>query len=89
VSIGALLRNQTAAVGAVLAWLLAVEGLIGDLLGRSAVLRWLPAAAGRALVQVESAGDTLALPAAAVVFTAYVAVFAVAGIRFTIKRDIS
>jgi ABC-2 type transport system permease protein len=89
VSIGALLRNQTAAVAAVLAWLLAVEGLIGDLLGRSGLLRWLPAAAGRALVQVEPAGDTLALPIAAIVFIAYVGVFALAGIRFTVNRDIS
>ena len=89
VSIGALLRNQTAASAAVLVWLLAVEGLIGDLLGRSALLRWLPAAAGRALVQVDPTGDTLSLPTAAAVFTAYVAVFALAGIRFTLNRDIT
>jgi ABC-type transport system involved in multi-copper enzyme maturation permease subunit len=89
VSIGALLRNQTAAAAAVLVWLLAVEGLIGDLLGRSDLLRWLPAAAGRALVQVGPADGTLWPPTAAVVLTAYVAVFAVAGIRFTLDRDIS
>jgi hypothetical protein len=32
VSIGALLRNQTAAAAVVLIWLLAIEGIIGDLL---------------------------------------------------------
>ena len=89
VSIGALLRNQTAAAAAVLVWLLAVEGLIGDLLGRSALLQWHPAAAGSALVQAGPTADTLALPTAAAVFTAYVAVFALAGIRFTLDRDIS
>jgi hypothetical protein len=89
VSIGALIRNQTAAATVVLAWLLAVEGLIGDLLGGSALLRWFPAAAGRALVHFGPTGDQLALPVAVTVFTAYVVVFAAAGARFTLRRDIT
>ena len=89
VSIGALIRNQTAAVAAVLVWLLAVEGLIGDLFGRFEFVRWLPAAAGRALVHVGPTGDNLSPPVAAVVFGAYVVVLGAAGLRFTIRRDIT
>ena len=89
VSIGALIRNQTAAAPAVLVWLLAVEGLIGDLLGRSELMRWFPAAAGRALVHVGPTGDNLSPPVAAVVFGAYVVVLAAAGPRLTIRRDIT
>ncbi len=89
VSIGALIRNQTAAAAVVLIWLLAVEGLVGNLLGGYEFVRWLPAAAGRALVHVEPTGDGLSLPVAAAVFSAYVGVFAVAGARFTLHRDIT
>ena len=46
VSIGALLRNQTTAAASLLVWLLAVEGLIGDLVHGAAFVQWLPAAAG-------------------------------------------
>lgn len=49
VGIGAALRNQTAAVIAVLVWLLAVEGLLADVLrlsgGGPHLLHWLPLAA--------------------------------------------
>ncbi len=89
VSIGALIRNQTAAAAVVLIWLLAVEGLIGNLLGSSEFVRWLPAAAGRALVHVGPTGDGLSLPVATTVFSAYVGVFAAAGARFTLHRDIT
>jgi ABC-2 type transport system permease protein len=89
VSIGALIRNQTAAAAAVLVWLLAVEGLIGDLLGRSELVRWFPAAAGRALVHVGPTGDNLSSPVAAAVLSAYIVVLAAAGTRLTIRRDIT
>ena len=89
VSVGALLRNQTTAAAAVLVWLLAVEGLIADLLHRAAFTQWLPAAAGRALVHVGDGGDGLAVPAAAAVFTLYVAALAAAGTRLTLQRDIT
>ena len=89
VSIGALIRNQTAAAAAVLAWMLAVEGLIGDLLGRSEFVRWFPAATGRALVHAGPTGDNLPSPVAAAVFSGYVVVLAAAGARFTIRRDIT
>jgi ABC-2 type transport system permease protein len=89
VSVGALLRNQTTAAALVLIWLLAVEGLIGDLVHGAAVVQWLPAAAGRALVHVGPSGDGLAVPAAAGVFALYVAGFAAAGARLTVDRDIT
>jgi ABC-2 type transport system permease protein len=89
VSIGALLRNQTTAAAVVLLWLLAIEGIIGDLLLGSAFVQWLPAAAGRALVHVGPSGDGLAWPAAAGVFALYVAGFAAVGARLTVGRDIT
>ena len=89
VSIGAVLRNQTIAAAAVLIWLLAVEGLIGDLLDGAAFVQWLPAAAGRALVHVGSSGDGLAAPLAAGIFAVYVAGLAAAGVRLTLHRDIT
>ena len=72
-----------------LTWLLAVEGIIGDLLRDAAVVRWLPAAAGRALVHIGPGGDGPAVPAAAGIFAVYIAVFAAAGIRLTVDRDIT
>ena len=80
---------RSTAAAAVLVWLLAVEGLIADLLHRAAFTQWLPAAAGRALVHAGSGGDGLAVPAAAAVFTLYVAGLAGAGTRITLQRDIN
>jgi ABC-2 type transport system permease protein len=89
VAVGALVRNQTIAVSVVLVWLLAVEGFIGDLLPDNEVVRWLPAAAGRALVHVGPGGDGLPAPLAAVIFALYVAALAGAGARLTLQRDIT
>ena len=88
VSIGAVIRNQTTAAAVVLIWFLAVEGIIGDLLHDASIVEWLPAAAGRALVHVDSSGG-LGASAAAGVFVLYVAGFAVAGVHFTVNRDIT
>jgi ABC-2 type transport system permease protein len=87
VSVGALLRNQTTAITAVLVWILAVEGIVGDVFHRSAFVHWLPVAAGRALVHQGS--SALSVPLAAATFSAYVAVLALAGARLTIGRDIT
>jgi ABC-2 type transport system permease protein len=89
VSIGALLRNQTIAAAVVLIWLLAVEGLIGDLVHVAAFVQWLPAAAGRALVHVGPSGGGLAAPVAGGIFILYVAALAEAGVRLTLRRDIT
>jgi ABC-2 type transport system permease protein len=88
VSIGALVRNQTTAVAVVLVWLLAVEGLVGDVFTGSDVVDWLPAAAGRALVHGASS-DGLPAVAAAALFATYVVVLAGAAVRFTVRRDVA
>ena len=89
VSLGALLRNQTTAAAVVLIWLLAVEGLIGDLVHGATLVRWLPAAAGRALVHIGPSDDGLPMLAAAGTVAVYVAAFAAAGTRLTVERDIT
>lgn len=89
VAVGAIFRNQTVAVAVVLTWLLAVEGIIGDLVHESAFVSWLPAAAGRALVHIGARGDNLPVPVAAGVFLLYVTGFAAVGTRLTLRRDIT
>jgi len=89
VSIGALIRNQTTAVAVVLIWLLAVEGFISDLAHGAAVVQWLPAAAGRALVHIGPSNDGLPVLAAAGIFALYIAGFAAAATRLTVARDIT
>ena len=88
VSVGALVRNQTAAVTTVLVWLLAVEGVLTNLFAGADIGAWLPGAAGRALVP-GSPGDPLAVPLAVAVFTAYVGAFALAAVRLTLDRDVT
>jgi hypothetical protein len=73
----------------VLIWLLAVEGLIADLLHGATFVQWLPAAAGRALVHIGPNDDGLPVLAAAGIFAAYVAAFTAAGTRLTVERDIT
>lgn len=88
VAVGALVRNQTAASAAVLVWLLAVEGIVADVFSESAFVHWLPAAAGRALIHIGPAHGALAVPVAAGVFVAYVAVIALVAGAITLQRDI-
>ena len=89
VSIGALIRNQTVACAAVLTWLLAVEDLIANVFHDSAVLRWLPVAAGRAMVGTDATIGRLPGPLAAAAFTTYVALFGLAASRSTLQRDVT
>ena len=88
VSIGALIRNQTAACAVVLVWLLAVEGILGDVFAGSTFVDWLPAAAAHAIVDV-SPRDALPPPIAAAVFGAYVLVAAAVATRSTLRRDVT
>jgi hypothetical protein len=89
VSVGALIRNQTMAIGAVLVWVLAVEGIVGDVLHSSAFVRWLPSAVGGDLTHAGGGSPDLAMPIAAAAFVAYVVAFAFAGVRLTARRDIT
>jgi ABC-2 type transport system permease protein len=87
VGIGAAVRNLAAAVGAALAWIAVVEGIIGQLLGESAS-RWLPFSAGLALGRIGNV-DALNQPTAAMVVAAYMALAVVAGYLITQRVDVS
>jgi ABC-2 type transport system permease protein len=87
VAVGALIRNQTGAVIAALVWLLTVEGLLANVMGSTSVVRWLPAAAGAAMVH--SGTDALPGWTAAMVFTTYVVACAGLGTRFVVSRDVT
>ena len=89
VSIGAVIRNQTAAATVVLVWLLAVEGMIGDIFSRSPIVHWLPAAAGRAIVHAGPAGDGPSPGAAAATFASYVLLLAAGATHSTLRRDVT
>jgi len=88
VSVGALLRNQTAAATAVVVWLLTGERLVSLVFRGADVGRWLPAALGRTLVHIGPGAD-LPLVTAATALAAYVALFGLAGTYLTERRDIS
>ena len=89
VSVGALVRNQTAAIGTVLVWLLAIEGIIGDVFHSSAFVGWLPSAVGGDLTHVGGGQPDLAMPVAGVALLAYVIAFGFLGARLTARRDIT
>ncbi len=88
VGVGALVRNQVAAVTVSLLWLLIVEGLLVGLL--PSVGRWLPSGAATALTRASITNGTL-LPmwAGGLLLAAYGLVFAAVATRFTIRRDIT
>jgi ABC-2 type transport system permease protein len=90
VSAGALIRNLVGAVAAALAWIALVEGVVGQLIGNLA--RWLPFYAGQAL----GAGGAAMLPerllprlGALVVLLVYTAVFALAALAGSARRDVT
>jgi ABC-2 type transport system permease protein len=87
VAVGALVRNQAAAITVVLVWLLAVEGIIGDVFSRSAFVRWMPAAAGWSLTH-DGAG-ALSMPVAIGVLAAYAGAFTLTAVQLTVRRDVS
>ncbi len=81
---GSLVRNQIGAIVGWLAWLAVAENI---LLQISAGLgRWLPVAAGRALVR-DPDGDLLSQPVAAAVLVAYAAAIMAAAMLTDRHRD--
>jgi ABC-2 type transport system permease protein len=84
VALGSLVRNQVLAVAAALAWLAVIEHTLVTLLPDLG--RWLPAAAGQAIVRTP-ADDLLSPLAGAAVLTAYSAAIALAGLRVVATRD--
>jgi ABC-2 type transport system permease protein len=85
VSLGALVPNLGGAIGAALAWIAIVEGLVGQLLGDSA--RWLPMAAGRALGNMP--GDVLPQLSGGLVLGAYAIALAVLAAVTSMRRDVT
>jgi len=88
VGVGSLIRNQTAAVVAVLVWVLVVENALVSFVPE--IGRWLPGVATDALTGVATPNDGL-LPAwgAGLLLGAYGLAFAAAGIRFVVQRDVA
>ena len=84
---GALFRNQSAAVGVVLVWLLKGEDLLAGALGQWGIGDWLPAALGEGLVR--AGAGTPARWAAALALAAYVALLAALGARLVARRDVA
>lgn len=81
---GNLVRNQVAAIVGWLAWLFVVETIVLGFVPE--VGRWLPAAAGRALVR-DPDGDLLSQPVAAAVLAIYAIVIMTIAVVAERRRD--
>lgn len=86
VGVGAVVRQQVAAIVGGLIWILVVENLGTGVLKDAA--DFLPGQAGHALARATEAGDVLAVPAAAVVFGAYVVLTSLLGATTLSRRDV-
>ncbi len=84
VALGALVRNQVAAVAGALAWLALIEHTLVNL--APSIGRWLPVGAGQAILRTPLDG-LLSPPAGIAVLAAYTAVVASIGIRTEGRRD--
>ena len=90
VGLGALLRNQVAALVGLFAWLLFVEGLLFGLLPNAG--RFLPGTAGSAIAGATTTGEVrplLAPVVGALLLAFYVGAAATAGWIATTRRDIA
>ncbi|MDQ6797740.1 MAG: ABC transporter permease [Actinomycetota bacterium] len=88
VGVGALIRNQVAAVVAALVWEFVIESVAVGLL--PSVGRWLPSGAARGLTrETLSSGSLLPAWGAAVVLVAYGLAFALAGAQILVRRDVT
>jgi ABC-type transport system involved in multi-copper enzyme maturation permease subunit len=86
VSLGAVVRNQLAAVTVAILWAFLIEGVVSVFVGADTV-RWLPGFAAQAVV----AGGTDLLPlwAAALLLAGYASLGALVATRLTISRDVT
>jgi ABC-2 type transport system permease protein len=88
VGVGALIRNQVAAVVIALAWGFVAEGLLISLVPE--VGRWLPGGAASALTRRGTqGGDLLSMWAGGLLLAAYAIALAVFGSRFVVRRDVT
>ena len=96
VGLGALLRNQTAAVAAAVVWVMGIEGILLSVLETfnpglgDEVGQWLPGPAAHALASGSSAPpELLSAWAGGLLFAAYGVAFAAIGSRFVVRRDVT
>lgn len=88
VGVGALVRNQIAAILGSLVWVMLIEALLVALLPE--VGRWLPGGAASAMLQVPSIrGELLPTWAGTTLFVGYGLAFAAAAVTTTLRRDIT
>ncbi len=88
VGVGALVRNQVAAVVGALVWEFVVEALLVGLL--PSVGKWLPSGAARGLTQETlSSGSLLPAWGAALVLLTYGLAFALVGAQLLVRRDVT
>jgi ABC-2 type transport system permease protein len=85
VALGGVLRNQTAAVTVALVWMLAVEGLLPDILRVDGLGRWLPWGTVKAVTQWDGA---LPVVTGAVLLVGYVAALLAAGTVLVRRSDV-
>ena len=91
VAVGALVRNQVAAVVAALAWTFIVEQLLVALLPARG--RWTPGGAASAVLQLgevaTTRGDLLPVWGGALLLVGYAVVLSVVGAMVTLRRDLT
>jgi ABC-2 type transport system permease protein len=87
VGVGALLRNQVAALVATLVWVVLVEGLLLSLLNAPSLGKWLPSAAAAALTN--PGGSHLSRVAGTLLLAGYALALALVGTRLVVRRDIT
>jgi ABC-2 type transport system permease protein len=88
VGVGALVRNQVAALVGTLVWVLVVEGLLMSLLHAPSLGKWLPSAAAKAAI-TSPGGAQLSRLAGTLLLAGYALALALAGTRLVVRRDIT
>jgi hypothetical protein len=86
--VGALVRNQVAALVVTLVWVLVVEGLLMSLLNAPSLGKWLPSAAAAAVI-TSPGGAHLSRLGGTLLLAAYALGLALAGTRLVVRRDIT
>jgi ABC-2 type transport system permease protein len=88
VGVGALVRNQVAALVGTLVWVLVVEGLLMSLLHAPSLGKWLPSAAAKAAI-TSPGGAQLSRLGGTLLLAGYALALALVGTRLVVRRDIT